>query len=56
MPELVLRPVLCRRGSPLGVGMPVLLTLTRRATGVTALLPSLLSASGSRDDVDMLND
>lgn len=48
-PELVLRPALCRRGIPLGVGMPDLSNVMRRAIGVAALLPSLwFSASASR--------
>ena len=52
-PELVLRPALCRLGSPLGVGMPVLSMVRRRANGVVTLLPSLvLPASLSRSDID----
>jgi len=52
-PRLVLRPALCRRGIPLGVGMPVLSSVIRRATGVATLLLSLLSASVSRKAFDM---
>lgn len=53
-PALVLRPALCRLGSPLGVGIPVLSMVSRRAIGVTALLPSLrLSLSASRKEPEM---
>ena len=53
-PRLVLRPALCRRGIPLGVGMPDLSSVMRRATGVATLLLSLLlSASVSRSALDM---
>lgn len=57
IPELVLRPALCRLGSPLGVGIPDLSNVLRRAMGVTALLPSLrLSASASREELDIDTD
>jgi hypothetical protein len=53
-PRLVLRPALCRRGIPLGVGIPVLSSVMRRATGVATLLLSLLlSVSVSRSVFDM---
>ena len=53
-PPLVLRPALCRLGSPLGVGMPVLSIVMRRASGVATLLPSLwLSVSPSRKEPDV---
>jgi hypothetical protein len=53
-PKLVLRPALCRRGIPLGVGIPVLSSVIRRPTGVATLLLSLwLSASVSRRALDM---
>lgn len=53
-PELTLRPALCRLGSPLGVGIPVLSSVIRRAMGVVALLPSLwLSVSVSRTELDV---
>lgn len=54
-PVLVLRCPLCRRGMPLGVGMPVLSTDMRRATGVTELWLSLWPSRSSRMllDIDM---
>lgn len=52
-PELVLRPALCLRGMPLGVGMPDFSSVSRRAVGVATLLPSLvLPVSTSRNDID----
>ncbi len=57
-PALVLRPALCRRGMPLGVGMLVFSNIMRRAAmDVAMLLPSpllleLLSASTSRTALD----
>lgn len=50
--ELVLLPVLCLRGMPLGVGIPDLSVDTRRPTGVTELLPSLRPSMSSRMDMD----
>lgn len=50
-PELVRRPALCRRGSPLGVGMPDFSMVNLLATGVAT--PSLLlPVSASRSDMD----
>lgn len=50
---LVLRPALCRLGSPLGVGMPVFSMVSLRPMGVVALLPSLvLPVSLSRRDME----
>jgi hypothetical protein len=52
-PELILRPALCLRGIPLGVGMPDFSSVSLRAVGVAKLLPSLLlPVSDSRSDID----
>jgi hypothetical protein len=54
MLELALRtpPPLCRRGIPLGVGIPDLSTDIRRGTGVTGLCPSLSPSASSRNPLD----
>jgi len=55
---LILRPPLCRLGSPLGVGIPVVFSMVSlRPMGVATLLPSLvlpvsLSRSDMENDVD----
>lgn len=50
---LILRPALCRLGSPLGVGMPVFSMVSLRPIGVVTLLPSLvLPISPSRSDME----
>lgn len=51
-PELTLLPALCRLGRPLGVGIPVLSIVSRRATGV-ATLPSLSGSPSRKDAFDM---
>jgi hypothetical protein len=60
MLALVRRPVLSRRGKLLGMGMPVLSSVSRRANGVVTLLLSLLllpvSLSRMLSRMDMEND
>lgn len=53
---LILRPPLCRLGSPVGVGMPVFSIVSRRLVGVAKLLPSSPWPPVSPSRTDMEND